>query len=400
MLALDDLTTPLTRDEVEASIYQVLAAVGLSTTTWKPGAWARTAITGASICLSAFSTLNAKLARMRFLDLAEDEWLTLKAKHDYDEDRDEGSAAAGVVTLVNSEGGIYNLDPGDLILLNTATGKTYRNTSSIALGALSTLTDVGIEAEEAGSASSAAAGAIDDFVTPLNGVTVTNPTALVGTDPQEDPELRTACSEKLGSLSPFGPWDAYNYAAKNATRASNGSLVGVTRVRSKPDGFGNITTYVATASGGVSGDADDEDTDLGAVNEAIQRGAAPLAITVNVESATPLAIAVTYQVWIYSSTGLTDQQVKDAIAARLAEYLATEPIGGNVLGSDPGKVFKDALIAAIGSTKQPTDAFSTLPIFRVVISTPASDVELDESEVPVLGTVTATVTQVQPPEGF
>lgn len=400
MLALDDLTTPLTKDEVETSIYEVLATVGLSTTTWKPGAWARTTISGASICLSAFTTLNAKLARMRFLELAEQAWLTLKAKYDYNVDREEATFATGVVTLVNSSGGIYNLDPDDLIILNPDTGKTYRNTEAIALGALSTLTDVPIQAEEAGAASSSAAGAIDAFVTPLNGVTVTNPAAVVGRDEQEDPELRTECQEKLGSLSPFGPWDAYTYAAKNATRAADGSKVGVTRVRSKPDGFGNITTYVATATGAVTGDADNPDTDLGAVNEAIQRGAAPLAVTVNVVSATPVTIAVTYTVWIYSSAGLTEQQVKDAIATRLAQFMSGEPIGGDVLGVDPGKVFQSAIAAAIGSTRQPADSLTPLPIFRVTVTTPAGDTTLAEGDVPVLGTVTGTVNLVIPPEGL
>lgn len=400
MLALDDLTKPFTKAEVEASIYEVCAAVGLSTTTWKPGAWARTLISGASICLSAFSELNAKLARMRFLDLAEGDWLTLKAKHDYNVTRDDPSFATGEVTLENTSGGIYNLDPDDLILLNPTTGKTYRNTQPIALGALTTLEHVPIKAEEAGSASSAAPDSIVDFVTPLNGVTVTNDNALVGTDAQEDPPLRTECGEKLGSLSPMGPWDAYNYAAKNATRAADGSQVGVTRIRSKPDGFGNITTYVATATGGVFGTPDDPTTDLGAVNEAIQRYAAPLAVTAFVESAVPVAIAVTYQVWLYNSTGLTNEQIADGIATRLAEFLSTEPIGGNILGSDPGKVFQSALAAAIGSTRSPNDSESPLPIFRVVISNPPGDTTLGENEVPVLGTVTPTVTQVAAPEGL
>lgn len=400
MLALDDLTTPWTKDEVETSIYQALAAVGLSTTTWKPGAWARTVISGASICFSAFTTLNAKVARMGFLELAEGDWLKLKAKYDYDVEADDASFATGVVTLVNSEGGVYNLDPDDLILLNTTTGKTYRNTAAISLGALSTLEDVPIQAEEAGSASSAAAGAIDDFVTPLNGVTVTNPVALVGTDEQEDPSIRTECSEKLGSLSPFGPWDAYTYAAKHATRTSNGSNVGVTRVRSKPDGFGNVTTYVATATGAVTGDVDDPDTDLGAVNEAIQRAAAPLAVTANVESATPVTVAVTYQLWIYNSAGLTAAQVAAAVQTSLATFFASEPIGGDVLGVDPGKVFQSAIAAAIAATRQPASAAAPLPIFRVAVSTPAGDTTLAESEVPVLGTVTATVNLVTPPEGL
>lgn len=399
MPTLDDLTTPLTVDEAKSSIYGVLAAIGVETTTWKAGAWPRTVITGVAIALVAFSELNAKIARQGFLELADADWLTLKARHDYNVERDEATFATGKVTLVNSSGGIYNLDPDDLILSNPTTGKTYRNTQAIALGAMATLTDVPIQAEEAGAASSSAPNTITGFVTPLNGVTATNPAAVVGNDAQEDPELRTECLEKLGSLSPFGPWDAYTFAAKNAKRA-DGTAIGVTRVRTKKDGFGNVTIYVATATGAVSGTVGDTSTDLGAVDDAIQRNAAPLAVTANTVSATAKTIAVTYQVWIYNTAGLTDQQVKDAVAASLTAFMSNEPIGGDVLGVDPGKVFQSAIAAAIAAARQPADSLTALPIFRVSVTTPAGDTTLGEGEVPALGAVTATVTQVTPPEGF
>lgn len=397
MPTLDELTTPLTVDQVRSSIYSVCAAVGLSTTTWKPGAWPRTVITGVSILGAAWSTLNAKLARMRFLDYAEGDWLTLKALHDYAVTKQTATFATGKITLVNSSGGVYNLNPRDLIIHNPTTKKTYRNTQAIALAALSTLTDVPIIAEEAGAASTSAPNTITAFTTPLNGVTVTNPVSVVGLDAESDPSLRTKCSEKLGSVSPNGPWDAYTYQAKNAKRA-DGTSIGVTRVRVSKDGLGNVTVYIATATGAVSGSSSDVNTDLGAVHDALQRKATPLAITENTVSASALAIAVTYQLWMYNTPSLTNQQVIDLVAARLTEFMSAEPIGGDVIGVDSGKVFQSAIAAAIGSTR--TAAGVQLPIFKVVVTVPTGDTTLSLGQVPVLGSVTPTINQVSAPEGF
>lgn len=390
IFSLAQLTTPLTRAEVEGKIYDVLAAVGTNTTSWKPGAVVRTMISACSIILSAFSELTALIARGGYLELASGAWLTLVAWYVYAVERQFATYAAGEVTLVNAGGGIYLLDPGDLVVANPDTGKQYRNVEPISLSALATLT-VAVVALEAGSSSTSAPHTVVTFITPLLGVTVDNAVSIVGSDDEEDPALRARCSEKLGSLSPMGPWDAYSYAARNATRL-DGAVIGVTRVRTVKDGFGNVTTYVATATGEVSGTVDDLDTDLGCVDDAIQKKAAPLAIAAWVVSATPVAIPVSYRVWMYNTSGLTEAEIAETIALRLVEFMSGQPIGGNIVGADPGKVFVDAIRTAIGAS---------LPqIFHVVVEVPAADVVLTISQVPTLGTVTPlAITQVPPSEG-
>lgn len=394
MISIDDLTTPLTPDQVKTKIYEVLAGVGVSTTSWKPGAVVRTMIAAVAIIIAAYSRLASALARSGFLDTATGPWLTLLAKYVYGVERQEATFAPGEVTLVNAGGGVYALDPDDLVVSNPTTGKSYRNTEPIALGAMSTLT-VPIRAVEAGASSTSTPGTITVLETTLAGVTCTNDEAVVGLDEELDPALRIRCYEKLGSLSPNGPWDAYAFAARSAVTVG-GVPVGVTRVRTRKDGYGNVTVYVATASGGIAGDADDPSTDLGAVNENIQQKAAPLAVTANTESAVEVSVSVTYQVWLYTTTGLTAAQVAQAIADNLTVFFAAQPIGGNVIGVDVGKIFRDAIITAIGATPSIKDAR-----FRVTLASPASDVELAVNEVAVLGTITPTVTLMIPGEvGF
>jgi hypothetical protein len=72
--------------------------------------------------------------------------------------------------------------------------------------------------------------------------------------------------------------------------------------------------------------------------------------------------------------------------------MSAQPLGGNVIGANPGKVFVDAIRTTIGAT---------LPqIVHVEIVTPAADAVLMLSHVPVLGVITAaSVIQVPPNEG-
>ena len=176
----------------------------------------RTIIAALAIILAAFSELQAAIAKGGFLDLAEGAWLTLLARYTYGVERDPGSFAAGPVLVTNSTGNIYSGDPGDLVFLNSATSKTYRNTEAFTIGALATNVSIAVEAIELGIASTSLAGDINQLVTPLLGVAVANPSALVGADEETDALLRERCRLSLGALSPNGPRDAYAYFARSA----------------------------------------------------------------------------------------------------------------------------------------------------------------------------------------
>jgi phage-related baseplate assembly protein len=220
------------------------------------------------------------------------------------------------------------------------------------------------------------------MVTSLLNVTCSNPASLVGLDTETDAALRVRCSEKLGALSPMGPWDAYAYAARNAHR-STGEPCGVTRTRTLKDGFGNVTLIVASASGPVTGTIGDQTTDLGAVDEAVQQLAAPLAVTAHTESATIVTTGVTYELWAYNTSGQSNAQIDDSVEAKLIAFTAMQPVGGNTL--------LPAIKSAIASV---------LPqIFHVVVTVPGGDVALTNRQVMVLGTVTGTIHQVASPEG-
>jgi phage-related baseplate assembly protein len=389
-IALQDLVTPLTRQDVETSVYNVLTLLGVDTTAWKPGSVVRTMISATSLVLAALSTLQAQIAASGFLALSQGDWLTVVAQQVYGLDRLQATFASGSITLTNSGGGIYLFSAGGLTFRNPTTGKTYHNTADISLGAVSSASGP-IQADALGAASTSAAATITFLVTPFPGVTCSNAAAVVGRDAETDVSLRTRCSELLGSLSPHGPWDAYTFAARSAL-TSAGAGAGVNRTRLTKDGFGNVTIYLATASGVITGTIGDRTSALGAADDAIQRNAAPLAVTAHTLSATAVVIPVTYEVWLYNTAGLTDAQVQSAISAVLVAFFAAQPIGGNVV-SGVGSVYVDAIRAAIES--------AVPQIFHTLVTAPGADVVLTAGQVPVLGTITVTaVHQLPPPEGF
>jgi hypothetical protein len=387
MATLTELTAPLTADEIKTAIYAAIAAEGTSTTNWKPSSVVRTIIAIVAAILAAFSTLSALLARAGFLSTSSGYWLTLVAWYVWGVARVVATYATADVTLVNATGNEYTLDPGDLILANSTTGKTYVNTDTVVIGGLATVTDVPVVAQESGSGSSAIAGAIDTITTgPLN-VTVTNPSAAVGLDDESDTALIARCLSSLVAASPNGAREAYSYFARNAVR-SVGTSIGVTRTRVFPSTTtGQVSIYVATPSGGVSGTVGNLNTDLGALDDYLQRNVVPLCVVLTTASAVEASVPVTYEAWVYDTGLWTEVTLEAAVETALAAKLALEPIGGHVIGSAVGKVFAQVLESTINATAS--------DIFKVEVS--GSDVELDEDEVPVLGTVTATINFIEVP---
>lgn len=394
IFSLEQLTQPATREEVQASIYEVLGLLGVKTTAWGSGAVVRTMIVGVSTMLAALSQLQAFIAASGFLDLAEKAWLDLVAQHVYGELRIDATYASGTLRLHNTGGAIYLYDPGDFVAANPDTGKSYTNTVAVTLNPGDTV-DVAAAALESGTGSSTATGTITALVTNSLGVEVTNLDTFVGLDSESDPALRARCRAKLGALSPNGPWDAYAYAARTAKR-STGEPVSVTRTRVLRDGYGNVTLVCASSSGGIAGTLGDLTTDLGAVDDAVTRRAEPLAVAATAATASPVATLVTYELWAHNTSGLTTEQIKTKVQSALAAFFSALPIGGALLspGDTTGYVYLDALRAAISQ--------AVPEIYHVTLTLPAANVALTATQVATLShnpDLHATVHQVAPTEG-
>lgn len=372
----DQLITTKSAETCKAELYADIAARGVSTTVWQPGAVVRTILAAVSVVLSAFWTLVTLIARGGFRTLSSGTWLSLVAEEVYGVTRREATFGTGYVVLNNTGGATFNFSAGDLIVKNTATGKTYTSTEAFTLDPLEVGKHVNVQADEAGSASTAAPSQVTSFVTTMLGVNVTNPESIVGQDAETDAELRAKADAKIDSRSLLGPAAAYEYVARTALRV-NGTSIGVNRVRCiATDGV--VGVACATASGGVV------EADRARIDELLQYTAVPLAVTAVCISATNKSIAINYDIWVTSLESRTTSQLQSAIQSALGTWLASQPIGGTRLqGETTGRVYLDAIRDVIRDVSDYT--------LRVNLVAPAADVDIASGEIPTLGTLTGRV---------
>jgi hypothetical protein len=396
-LPIDQLTKPVTKAQARAAIYDMLAKAGIPVTSWQSGAVLRTIVWIVATLVAGFSQLLAVLVQGLFLDTAVGVWLTLLARYVYGVARRDATFATGEITFNNSAGGEYPFEAEECIAVDPSTGKLFRNVEPFTITALVSGLKVVFRAVEAGSASTAAAGAITQLQTPLIGVTLTNVGALIGTDQQTDVELRVDCRDALGALSPFGPRGAYAYFAKHVpggeplTRA-DGTAIGVNRVQVVTNAnSGEVTVYVATPSGGVDGDAGTPGDDLYVVHESIQANAVPQCITETTESASEVAVSLVYQAYADADAGFTEAEIKTAINARLTAFGATYPISGQrIIDGGQGYLFANRIRTLILETT----IDGKQPLVSVTLGSPAADVALDTGEIADVAVTAAAVSLV------
>jgi phage-related baseplate assembly protein len=383
MLTLSDLLTRETRASIYAKGLSIATSLGLPVTSWTAGDPTRSLYHFASEVLETLETVAYAYVGSAFLDFSEGAWLTLLARQVYNVDRVEATVASCQVRLTNAKGGVYTFGIGDVRVKSSTSGATYRNTSggTLTSGPGSTLT-LDFEADVAGSDSSSGLAEIDEMVTVYPGVTAENITVAVGIDEESDQALRERCRDKLGSLSPNGPRDAYSFVALSPMLTGTTE---VTRSRVYPDSdTGDVLQYIAGASGAVGSGV------VSAVTDAIVRWATPWCVTPTVLSATAVPVDVTAAVWVYAEDGREAEDIEDAAETLLEQMIARRPIGGDIIPpATTGALYMSLIKATIRGVSEYA--------FRVDLSAPAANVALTNGQVATLGAVTITVNVVDNP---
>lgn len=382
MISLADLFTSLTPDQVRADLYTLADTVGLATTAWQKLSPLRSTYAVLSFLFSGLTRTQAAVNRARFLEGAEGDLLTLLAHYGYGVDRDEATFAPGFVQVSNAGGGLYSYGIGDLVVLNSSTNKSYRNTAPVTINPLQTGVQVAIEALEAGAASTAAPGQIDSIVAASPQLSVTNADSVVGQDAEQDPPLRVRCTDKLGALSVGGPAKAFAYFAKS--KVFNGG-VDVTRTIALPAlGDGTIRIVIAGPNGVVTGTTGDPTSELGKVFLALNLLAVTAGYTLLLSSASAHSVTPSATVYIAASSGLSSADAIAAATFATTTYVPTIPIGGVDVGAGGAVLFR-ALEAAMKAAAP--------GILEAKLSSEA-DVALTATEVATLGAFTITPVQV------
>lgn len=337
MLPIDTLIRAVTKDEAFEMALSLLESVKIPARSWRRGGVSRSIVGVLATVAAQASDIVASGIASQFLDYAERDWLTLLAHYIYKVERITATFASGYVTLTNQGGGVFNYGANEVVLKNSATGARYRVSEAFTLGVLGEVT-VSVAAIEAGSASSSEPGAIDTIETTMQRVVVGNVEAVIGLDAESDDDLRARCWASIGTLSPHGPRDAYEYAVRSAT--IDGAPTNINRLVVRPAlGDGSVRLVCASASGTPTPE------ELKAARDSIELLARTDTDTVLLEAASSVTIAKTITVW---RRGGDDDTVRAAAFAALETLSATYPIGGiSKFAGGQGYLYTDAISSTV-----------------------------------------------------
>lgn len=367
-VALSDLLKTLTKDDVLSTLLGFLKLVGFQVTAWQPGSVGRHLIEKFSELGADWTAIVRDTAAGGFLEIAKKDWLTKYAASAYGLTRNNAVFAQGSIVFTDTGGAPLTWSAGQLIAEST-TGKRFVNTTGGTLNAGSTLT-LSFKAESPGSAYNVSNGTITRLVTPIAGVTLSNPAisgtdvwfTTSGTDVESDDSLRERCRTQWGALGSGANRDAYIYWARKGSTE-------VTRVHVQEHypTDGKVGVFVAGASGVLPTSA------VTAVSTYVQ-ARRPLCVTVAVTNATALAVALVGAITYRSTVALATVQA--AVAEAVLTLSKTKSLGG-------GYVYRSEIIAAIKNVDG---------VINVSLTTPAADVALGLSEVPSFGNTTSAFT--------
>jgi hypothetical protein len=352
LLSLTALTTPLTMAQIRALMVKSLVALGIRADLWIAGGVSSSILTVAAQIGATASVLIATVISGFFLPLSSGTALQLLAIYGYGVTPPAATFATGKLTLTNTGGGVYtNVPVGSFVVQNLATKQTYTNTTIFTLGSVGTSTDVisiPIQATQQGSIGNAIPGAITVQITPLLGVTVSNPSSVIGIDAISDSALQQLCLNALGARSVRGPRTAYGYAAQTAINAVTGQPVNINRwTISESSHTGTVTLYVAAPSGVP------DPNDVAGVVTSIEAVARPNAVRAIVIAASAVPDNDILTVQCLAPTGTTSAALQTAVQNGLGTFFENYPIGGitatDVNGTITG-LLAPAVIANIGAS--------------------------------------------------
>lgn len=356
-LTLQQLLTPKTEEQALDELLAFLQGLGFTATSWQPGSKARHLVQLLARLRSSFSNTTLLITKGRYNDTAQGDWLTLKAKSDFNNERGAAVAAQIRVRFDDPDGnGPYTVAASGLIVKDED-GATYRSIDALSLSEGASNVQIRFNAEVAGASSSPASVSL---VTPLVGVDVSLFEIIrPGADPESDERLRDRNRSKWSSLSQAAPGDAYRTWAMEASSS-------VTRVwvdDLNPRGPGTIDVIIAGVSGALPGGvATTVDAYINGGIDGVYRR--PLTANLLVKNATNHTVNVTGILYSHASYDLAT--IRTTVQNKVNGYISTVPVGGTVLLAE---LYRQ--IMAVDGVR------------NVVLTAPTSDLTVTAGQVPV-----------------
>jgi phage-related baseplate assembly protein len=357
-VALADLTSPDTPDDVFRVLLSLLASAGFPVESWLPGEPSVTLLEVESDVYADLTTVVSLIAKGGYVDLAEKEWLTLLAKGFYALDREPATFTQGKARLLDGGGGPHTITPRQLTA-ESDDGLLFTNVDGGTLLQNNTLT-LTWEAEAAGAAYNVPAGALRRLKTTLPTVAIDNPIVIAtgtwitqaGADEEPDATLRQRCKARWPELGTGATGLVYR---KWALEAST-EVTRVSALENPVTSDGIVTLWLAGANGPVGSGA------VAAVNDYVQPRR-PLTVRVDVASAAGRNVDVDATLYVQAAYA-NEETVAGQVAAALTAFGAGLAIGATV--------YRSALVELLMGVNGATN---------VVLTSPATDVILDANEI-------------------
>lgn len=333
MLSISQIVA-LTRSQGATWLKNTLSALGFQTTGWQAGRNQQMMLNTYATGAAAFSQVGATLAEAGFSETSFGPALTLYSRSRFDNERSPAVKTAGPFLLTSTAAVPHVIAVGQL-LVTDSNGVEFANTSGDTLSAGGTL-DLDFEAALAGSAGNIGNDSTLTLLTPLAGVTVTNPgpgggvdwyTITAGADEESDAELQRRNATKWGTLSVERTATAIEYLALGCDGVAKALVVAT-----NPRGQNTTDVYVSGADSLIATD------EIEAVQLAFSE------YTMGTESVWPPTDSpMTSQIWVkhpeeleleligtvYYDPQFTLAEVKASILARVTAFVQSVPIGGN-----------------------------------------------------------------------
>jgi hypothetical protein len=388
ILPVSRLKTPLTRDEVMEDLIELGDALKLRASSWR--GVARWMLIGLSEMGSRLTVQISAIAAHSYNDTAWGYGLTRKSKSDFDNDRNLGTKARGI--LVGADDGSVGpvtWPAYSKVFSGSGEWSTYKftNVAEVTIPLDSAGVEFTVEGTVIGADHNDVPDSIEWDISPVTaGIEITNPpndTGLaanwitsLGTDREEDVALRGRNTNKWATLGGNPPSAAYEYWAKSATDGS-GNWVGITRAYvPDPPGDGTITIYIATASGVP---------DAGQIADVlayINARKSKMVTAVYVLAASPVVVTATVTVYVISGSQVTETDVVTAID----RIINSTPIGGTKDGGTDTLVFDDLVVAVKDLDRQ--------TVIRTAFTSPTGNTPIAENEIAVGGAHVVTLVEV------
>lgn len=362
-LSIAQLTSPPTRTDVVNWLLDRLRALGFPVTGWQEGRIANSLLNAFGTVGAIFAQQASAAVRMGFSSTGSGAGLTLHSRERFDNERDLAVKAAGGFLLTNSGTSPYTIDIGSLIVTDTSAVQ-FTNIEAGTLSASSTLT-LDFEAVTAGADGNIPNDSTLTLVTPLAGVTVTNPgpgdvdldgfddpwydTAL-GADEERDAALHDRNRTKWGLLATTHTNTAYQNLAL--------SDIDVTKVRvvdDNPRGPGTVDVYVSADAAALSTTGMTRVQKLFAdnVGHGTESAWPPLntPLESTVELKIPPTVTLVVEGVVYYDPQYTQVDIEARVSQALSDLVSLTPLGGSDFAPGPvGVITSGDIVEAIERT--------------------------------------------------